>query len=205
MRTLVAIPCMDMVHTDFMRSCLNMEKSGEVRFGFAQSSLIYDSRNALANLAIEEGYDRVLWLDSDMCFDEYLFRRLSEHLDMGKEMISGLYFSRKLPIRPIIYKALYVKKTDAGNEAVAESFEDYPRDDLFKFWGRYDDGGPAAPDPGRLCAPLLPDFRFWRGSGLLPASDAAGRGDLVRFQHQDGPRRPGHFRRDVLSREEGQQ
>lgn len=135
MRTLVAIPCMDMVHTDFMRSCLNMEKSGEVRFGFAQSSLVYDSRNALAAMAIEDGYDRVLWLDSDMSFDEFLFRRLSEHLDLGKEMITGLYFSRKLPVRPIIYKALYVKKTDAGNEAVAESFEDYPKDDIFKVAG----------------------------------------------------------------------
>ena len=135
MRTLIAVPCMDMVHTDFLRSCLSMEKDGEVRWGFAQSSLIYDARNALANMAIDEGYDRVLWLDSDMHFDEHLFRRLSEHLDLGKEMITGLYFSRRSPIRPIVYKALYLKPVVGGQEAVADSFENYPKDDLFRVAG----------------------------------------------------------------------
>ena len=135
MRTLIAVPCMDMVHTDFLRSCLSMEKDGEVRWGFAQSSLIYDARNALANMAIDEGYDRVLWLDSDMRFDEHLFRRLSEHLDLGKEMITGLYFSRRAPIRPIVYKALYLQPIEGGQKAVADSFEDYPRDDLFEVAG----------------------------------------------------------------------
>ena len=33
MKTLIAIPCMDMVHTDFLRSVVGMERSGEVRFG----------------------------------------------------------------------------------------------------------------------------------------------------------------------------
>lgn len=135
MKTLIAVPCMDMVHTDFMRSCLCMEKTGEVRWGFAQSSLIYDARDALANMAIDEGYDRVLWLDSDMHFDEHLFRRLSEHLDLGKEMVTGLYFSRRAPIRPIVYKALYLQPIEGGQKAVADSFEDYPRDDLFEVAG----------------------------------------------------------------------
>lgn len=135
MKTLIAVPCMDMVHTDFLRSCLSMEKDGEVRWGFAQSSLIYDARNALANMAIDEGYDRVLWLDSDMAFDEHLFRRLSEHLDLGKEMITGLYFSRRAPIRPIVYKALYLQPIEGGQKAVADSFDDYPRDGLFEVAG----------------------------------------------------------------------
>lgn len=135
MKTLIAVPCMDMVHTDFLRSCLSMEKDGEVRWGFAQSSLIYDARNALANMAIDEGYDRVLWLDSDMAFDEHLFRRLSEHLDLGKEMITGLYFSRRAPIRPIVYKALYLQPIEGGQKAVADSFDDYQRDGLFEVAG----------------------------------------------------------------------
>lgn len=133
MKTLIAIPCMDMVHTDFLRSCLGLEKMGEVRFGFAQSSVIYDARNALANMAIGENFDRVLWLDSDMSFDGDLFLRLSEHLDMGKEMVSGLYFSRKGETKPIIYKRLYIKAE--GPEAVAENYDDYPVDDLFKIEG----------------------------------------------------------------------
>lgn len=135
MRTLVAIPCMDMVHTDFLRSCLGLEKTGEVHFAFAQSSLIYDGRHALANIAINEGWDRVLWLDSDMVFDPYLFRRLSEHLDLGKEMVTGLYFSRKPPMHPVIYKALYLKGGKPYPEPTAEIFVDYPRDEVFPVAG----------------------------------------------------------------------
>ena len=32
MRTLIAIPCMDMVHTVFMRSMLTLNKVGEVQY-----------------------------------------------------------------------------------------------------------------------------------------------------------------------------
>ena len=40
MRTLIAIPCMDYCHTDFLRALLSLEISGEVQYTFAQSSLI---------------------------------------------------------------------------------------------------------------------------------------------------------------------
>ena len=106
MRTFIAIPCMDMVHTDFFRSCVGLEVSGEVQWTTAQNSLIYDARNKLVEMAIDGDFDRILWLDSDMIFDRYLFRRLSEHLDQGREMISGLYFSKKPPIHPVIYSRL---------------------------------------------------------------------------------------------------
>ena len=100
MRTLIAVPAMDMLSTDFCRSCVGLQLSGEVQWTFSQSSLVYDGRNLLADAAISGGFDRVLWLDSDMVFDPYLFLRLSEHLDLGREMISGLYISRKQPMRP---------------------------------------------------------------------------------------------------------
>ena len=132
MRTMIAIPCMDMVHTDFLRSCLGMEVDGEVQWTTCQSSLIYDARNKLAELAIDGEFDRVLWLDSDMIFDRYLFRRLSEHLDLGREMIAALYFGRKEPLRPMIYSALRREQLPTGVMAArADNFDDYQRDSLF--------------------------------------------------------------------------
>ena len=131
MRTMIAVPCMDQVQTGFFRSCLGMEVCGEVQWTTSQSSLIYDSRNKLLDLALEGDFDRVLWLDSDMIFDRYLFRRLSEHLDMGKEMVSGLYFGRKPPIRPVIYKRCEAEIRADGLFPVIESFEDYEHDALF--------------------------------------------------------------------------
>lgn len=133
MKTLIAIPCMDTVYTEFLRALMGLETSGEVQYTFAQSSLIYDARNQLTGVAIDGGFDRVLWLDSDMLLPPDLFRRLSEHLDQGREFVTGLYFTRKSPIRPVIYKDLYFKQTDPRwPTPVAESFEDYPRDELFR-------------------------------------------------------------------------
>lgn len=135
MRTLIAVPAMDMLSTDFCRSCVGLQLSGEVQWTFSQGSLVYDGRNILADTAVREGFDRVLWLDSDMVFDPYLFRRLSEHLDLGKEMISGLYVSRKAPIHPVIYKDIRRDPLENGFLPVAEAYSDYPRDSLFPVAG----------------------------------------------------------------------
>lgn len=136
MRTMIAVPCMDMVHTDFFRSCVGLIVTDDIQWTTCQSSLIYDARNKLADIAIDEGFDRVLWLDSDTMFDPFLFRRLSEHLDMGKDMITGLYFGRKPPIRPVIYKTL---RTEYGPDGIpvpeAENYDDYERDSLFEVAG----------------------------------------------------------------------
>ncbi len=131
MRTMIAIPCFDMLHTDFFRSCVGMELSGEVQWTTCQSSLVYDARNKLTDLAIEGNFDRVLWLDSDVVFDRNLFRRLSEHLDMGKEMVSGLYFGRKPDHTPVIYKRCEPTIRDNGIVPVIESYDDYEHDALF--------------------------------------------------------------------------
>lgn len=135
MRTLIAVPAMDMLSTDFCRSCVGLQLSGEVQWTFSQGSLVYDGRNILADTAVREGFDRVLWLDSDMVFDPYLFRRLSEHLDLGKEMVSGLYVSRKAPIHPVIYKDIRRDPLENGFLPVAEAYSDYPRDSLFPVAG----------------------------------------------------------------------
>lgn len=135
MRTLIAVPAMDMLSTDFCRSCVGLQLSGEVQWTFSQGSLVYDGRNILADTAVREGFDRVLWLDSDMVFDPYLFRRLSEHLDLGKEMVSGLYVSRKAPIHPVIYKSIRRDPLESGFLPVAEAYSDYPRDSLFPVAG----------------------------------------------------------------------
>ena len=135
MRTLIAVPAMDMLSTDFCRSCVGLQLSGEVQWTFSQGSLVYDGRNILADTAVREGFDRVLWLDSDMVFDPYLFRRLSEHLDLGKEMVSGLYVSRKAPIHPVIYRSIRRDPLENGFLPVAEAYSDYPRDSLFPVAG----------------------------------------------------------------------
>lgn len=137
MKTFIAIPCMDMVHTAFMKSLIGLDRVGDVRFGIACSSLIYDARNTLAKQACSEGFDRVLWLDSDMDFDADLLKRLSADLDEGRQLVSGLYFKRKAPVKPVVYKELgYYKDKDGESiTPIAVPYEDYPKDSIFPIAG----------------------------------------------------------------------
>lgn len=133
MKTLIALPCMDMVHAIFLKSLLSMDRIGQCGFAFSCSSLIYDARNQLAKQAVNEGYDRVLWLDSDMDFQPDLLKQLSADMDEGREFVSGLYFKRKAPVKPVIYKSLGFYKNDGveGVTPVAVPYEDYPQDSIF--------------------------------------------------------------------------
>lgn len=134
MKTLIAIPCMDMVHTNFLKSILGMRKVGEVQFQISCSSLIYDARNGLVKRAIEGNFDRILWLDSDMDFDPDLMERLSADMDDGREYVTALFFKRKAPIKPCIYSELaYMRNPDNGNlTPIAVCLEDYPQDQVFE-------------------------------------------------------------------------
>ena len=123
MKTLVAVPCGDMLHTDFARSLVGLKLDGQVQFTFAQGSLVYDARNKLAYIAIDNGFDRVLWLDSDMVFPSGLFQKLSMDLDEGREIVSALPFTRKRPIHPAVFKAVY---KDSNGIPHAEYVEEWP-------------------------------------------------------------------------------
>lgn len=137
MKTLVAIPCMDMCHTDFVRSLTGLQYDGTVQVTFSQSSLVYDSRNKLAGIALEGGFDRMLWLDSDMSFQPDLFRRLSARLDEGRAMCSALYITRKSPVKPCIYKRLWEEEIEGQKWKVphADPYMDYPEDAVFPVAG----------------------------------------------------------------------
>ncbi len=104
MRTMIGIPTMGEVPVRFMASLLAMKLAGSVEFEVTDHSLIYDARNRIAKLAIDEGFDRVLWLDSDMVFGPELMEKLSRWIDCGCEMVSALYFKRKQPPEPVIYQ-----------------------------------------------------------------------------------------------------
>lgn len=133
MRTLIAIPCMDMVHTIFMKSLLGMDKVGEYCFSMSASSLVYDARNGLAKQAVLENFDRVLWLDSDMEFAPDLMKRLSADLDEGREMVSALYFTRKAPVKPNIFNSCGYYHDEEKNEVTpaAINYWEYPKDTIF--------------------------------------------------------------------------
>lgn len=137
MRTLIAIPCMDMVHTIFFRSMLSLQKAGECQFGLSCSSLVYDARNTLAKQAVREGFDRILWLDSDMDIPVDAMLRLSARMDEGYDFVSGIYFKRKAPVTPVIYEHVGYWHNDETNELTpaAQSYLNYEKDGFFEIEG----------------------------------------------------------------------
>lgn len=94
-KILIAVPCMDMVSARFAQSLTTLKKIDECIVSFIIGSLIYDSRNSLAEYAVKMEADYILWLDSDMTFQpdtlERMMKVLDEHQDI--DILSGLYFS----------------------------------------------------------------------------------------------------------------
>ena len=134
MKTMIAVPCMDMVHTLFAASLVGMRLFGEVQFSWEMSSLIYTSRNSIALKAIEGGFDRILWLDSDMKFDADLFERMHKRLDEGRDLVSAICVTRKPPFRTCIYNDVGFDVDKEKNMAIphAKTFTEYPANDIFE-------------------------------------------------------------------------
>lgn len=138
MKTLIAVPCMDMLPLPFVTSFTSLRKPEGTSYVFNANCLIYDSRNIFSSGAIRNGYDRVLWLDSDMRFDPDLLERLSADMDEnpGVKVISALYFKRRIPTSPVIYKTLeYGRADDNTIKPTVETYHDYPKDALFPVAG----------------------------------------------------------------------
>ena len=129
MKTMVLVPCMDQVQTEFCQSLVRMKHVGDTRFDFISCSLIYKARTDLGLIAIKEKADYVLWLDSDMIFPSDLLIDLMSDIE-GRDIVTGVYHMRRAPYRPVLYRKLKQGLTPAENES--EHYDDYPTDGLFK-------------------------------------------------------------------------
>ena len=107
-RLLIAIPTTDYIPADFVKSLAKLQQELGRR-GIAydvevqSGTLVYIARNRLANKAINERYTHVLWIDSDMVFNEKVYEDLME---VGKEMVCGAFVSRRPPYGPCIYSSI---------------------------------------------------------------------------------------------------
>ena len=126
MKTLIAIPCFDMVNVDFVRSFTDLVKPEGTVYTMIKNTLIYNARNFIAKNAIQHDFDRVLWLDSDITCEPDTLIRLSEDMDKGIDFVSGLYFMRQIPTKPVIYSDLWWKNDGGWVETGAINYIDYP-------------------------------------------------------------------------------
>lgn len=130
-KTLIAIPCNDMVQAQFLRSVVGLKQVGASACAITVGTLVHDARNQLAKQAVDGNFDRVLWLDSDMTFDGDLMEKLSADMDEGREFVTGLYFKRKPPYTPVIYSDIGMYLENGLMTPKATGIIDYPKDDIF--------------------------------------------------------------------------
>ena len=132
-KILIAVPCMDMVSARFAQSLTTLKKVGQCTVSFLIGSLVYDSRNKLAGMAVEMDADYILWFDSDMVFPPDTLERMMKVLDEHPEIdvLSGLYFRRGHPFTPVLFSKLEVN--DEGTLDFAD-VEELP-DELFEIAG----------------------------------------------------------------------
>ena len=108
MKLMIAVPVYGDVKLEFMKSLIALVQRlkdigvrHEVRT--KEGTLIHMAREQLAAEAINEGFTHILWLDSDMQFDAKVFERL---MASGKRFVSGIYCTRRLPVRMTIFRCL---------------------------------------------------------------------------------------------------
>lgn len=128
MRTLIAIPCMEQVQTEFARSLVNMRTVGTVQYGFLGCSLVYHARKELSKIALQTNADYVLWIDSDMNFGPTLMEDFLKAME-GRDMVSGICHMRHPPYRPVIWK--HVKRGMLPEQTQLDPYDDYP-DEIFE-------------------------------------------------------------------------
>lgn len=131
MKVMIGIPCMDEVKTDFMQSLIGLQK-GEVTFAITKSSLVYDARNKIAEMALNKGYDVIIWFDSDMVFEPDTLDKFLKRYEEGYDYVSGLCFARRYPTIPTVYNHIGYKDDGEGIiEVELGAFKEIP-DEMFE-------------------------------------------------------------------------
>lgn len=130
-KTLIAVPCMDMVSAPFSQSLATLNKVGECYVSFIVGSLIYDSRNTLCKQALQVGADYILWFDSDMVIPPDTMQKMLKHMEEGKNIVTGLYFRRSPKYNPVLFKTL----EEVDGKCQWSPYNDYPKDSVFEVAG----------------------------------------------------------------------
>lgn len=123
-KILIAIPSGNTLDVDFVKSLLALQPVGSVDIKIEEGSLVYVAREKLAMYAIEEEFDYVLWLDSDMTFKPDLLKRLMMN---DKPVCAGLYFTRRPPYQPAYWHKIRMGTVE---ERETVRMVDVPKDEL---------------------------------------------------------------------------
>lgn len=107
MRILLGMPCIHEIPTKTVGSLLRTAEKGVIEPLLIEGSLVYDSRDYIARVAVQEGFDYVLYADSDMIFDRADVDKLLAH-NVG--ICSGRYVTRRGENKNVLYTKIITRR-----------------------------------------------------------------------------------------------
>ena len=108
MKLLIAIPALDFMSTAFVKALQGLTEQlhrDGVPFevDIQTGTLVYFGRDRLARRAVNEGFTRVLWLDSDMVFAPTIYDELTF---CGAPFVTAVAVSRREPFASCIFEKI---------------------------------------------------------------------------------------------------
>lgn len=113
MKLMIAIPSTGYMHYMFSQSLANLLKklhhTADINCDvvFHGASMIHLGREELTNKAIDGEYDHVLWLDSDMVFDDDIVDKLYATMkEYDCDLVAGVFRSRHGGMTSCLFESL---------------------------------------------------------------------------------------------------
>ena len=141
-KVLIAMPVMGHIEPrafdhfmDWRAWLTRLEHKSPVKFFFASVGDVLTpwARERLAEIAIAENFDYILFVDSDMLFPYDIFEKLYKH---NVDIVVPLMFMRLGSHKPVIYRIKHGFDKQIHQEYFQTVIvEDYPKDTLFKVDG----------------------------------------------------------------------
>ena len=105
----IAVPTLENVPVDFMESLMNLachlkDEGVNFKLKIESGTLVYFARENLARYAIANRFSHVLWLDSDMVFNEQIVEDLQF---CGGDIVTGIAHSRRPPFSSCLFTQIY--------------------------------------------------------------------------------------------------
>lgn len=134
-KVLIATPAIHTINTQFYLSMMKLQASGRVSQTMEVGSLVYMARNKMALTAIQNGFDYIVWIDSDMVFPPDTVKRLMAHAQYDRDFVSALCFGRSLPTSPRIMEEIIWEQKEDRIIHDATPYNDYPKNSTFEIGG----------------------------------------------------------------------
>lgn len=107
MRILLGMPCVRQIPSKTVISLLQVVDRDSVHPMLVEGSLIYDARDAIAKYAVENDYDYVLYVDSDMVFSQDDVKKIISH---QADICSALYVTRHGEDKNVCYSKIITRR-----------------------------------------------------------------------------------------------